>query len=151
MLYILEEFYRLYDDDNLELCYKLYEYSSLDRENEERFKYLTSKQKLSNAKNTIDSYIKYAFAKYNDADEVSRRLSDFAKDSISDSEYASRYITRDKGYRDMFKDITSDLVYRITNNDIYTYVDNITKLISKITFILPNICYYIINSRGAIK
>ena len=128
-LYILEEFYRLYEDDNFDLCYKLYEYSCLDKENEERYKYLSNKHELYNVKKSIDSYIKYAYSKYHDADEVAHRLSDYAKDSIFDSEYASRYITRDKGYRDLFKDISSDKLYRITNNDIYTYVDNIIRLI----------------------
>ncbi|MBR5662864.1 MAG: hypothetical protein IKX00_04340 [Bacilli bacterium] len=128
-LYIFEEFSRLYEDDSLDLCYKLFEYSGLEKENNDRSKYLSKKYDLIKIKETVDSYIKFAYSKYNDVDEISRRLSDFAKDSISDKEYALRYITREHDYRELFKNISSDDIYRITNNDIYSYVDNILKLV----------------------
>lgn len=127
-LYIFEEFYRLFSDGSLDLCFKLYEYSNLDKESNERYKYLVSKNNLYMIKEIIDSYIKYAYAKYSNPDEISRRLSDFAKESISDPNYASRYITREHNFRDLFKNISSDQIYQITNNDIYYYVDSIIKL-----------------------
>ena len=128
-LYIFEQFFRLYDeDDDLGLYSQLYNYSRSADESKERHSFLKKKYDLYIAKRNIDDYIKYAYAKYNDADEVAHRLLECAKAKNVDLDFALNYITRDKGYREKFIDITADQIYTVTNNDIYEYVDNILKL-----------------------
>ena len=128
-LYLFEQFFKLYDEeDSLDLYSQLYDYSKSSEESKKRHSFLKRKYDLYLAKRDIDDYIKYAYAKYNDPEEVSHRLSECAKAKISGLDFAVNYITRDKGFRERFLSVTADQIYTVTNNDIYTYVDSVLKI-----------------------
>ena len=129
LLYIFEQFYRLYDeDDDLKLYHQLYEYSKSHDKNIERIEYLNIKYNIYSDKKVLDEYIKFAFAKYNDYEEVAHRITEFAKAKVSNLDSYYQYITREKDFRSKFINISPDHIYMITNNDIYGYVDKIIKI-----------------------
>ena len=128
-LYVFDQFPKLINSDNNFSYYSsLYDFSRSPKNNNERKKLIIEKYNMMYYKQIIDSYIYYAYSKYNNSEEVSSRLSDYAKTKINNPDYALRYITRDNGYRSKFLKIESNTIYYITNNDVYTYVENILGL-----------------------
>ena len=134
---IFEEIIKLSNKDNdfNSFC-DLYLFSTNIDENNKREdfirniieKYRYQENLVNVKKQVVDDYIKYDYYKYKSADEVSKRLTNYANSKITYRADAINYITRDKGFREKFINIEPEDIYQITNNDIYGYVDKIVSL-----------------------
>jgi len=131
--YILNQFINLYNNEDLNRFNALYEQSRNQEYSKNVIDFFDKKYKLYREvgstlyyKKILDDYIIFASFKYQNVHEVANRISEFAKGRVNDPDTAIKNITRDKGFRDKFRNISPEIIYNITNSDIFGYVYTLT-------------------------
>lgn len=129
-LVIYENFIKIYySGDDLTYFAKYYEEFKNRKINIDIYNICKRKHKLYASKNILNEYIKYAYIKYNsNKDAIYNALSNFViclNSQKRDFDKAIMYITKDKGFRKAFVDITSEDILLITKNNIYSYIENL--------------------------
>lgn len=129
---ILNQFVKLYNSESLIDLNNLFEKSkdneyknSIIQSLDDKYKNYKEISSTLYYKKIIDDFIIYASIKYHSATDPAIRLDNFSKLRIKDPDKAINFITKDNGFRDKFRNISPDIIYKITNSNIYGYVDDL--------------------------